>query len=129
LDGELLQQAARVVQGEHDFRAFAAKGNKPHHRCRLISSEWTFSAGGRRVSFHVEGDRFLHHMVRMLVGTMVEIGLDRRPIADLGELLLRTDNQETSAPAPPQGLYFVAATYPADLFMEHSEAHAAAHPG
>jgi tRNA pseudouridine38-40 synthase len=57
-------------------------------------------------------------MVRMLVGTMVDIGLGRRPVADMSALLLRGDNLETSPPAPAEGLYFVSATYPADCYME-----------
>jgi tRNA pseudouridine38-40 synthase len=69
-------------------------------------------------------------MVRMLVGTMVDIGLGRRPLSDIGSLLLREDNSDTSPPAPPQGLYFVAATYPPDLFIEPvREPRAAAYPG
>jgi tRNA pseudouridine38-40 synthase len=80
------------------------------------------------VSFHVEADRFLHHMVRMLVGTMVDVGLDRRPLADIEMLLERGDNAETSPPAPPHGLYFVAATYPDALYVDEAEeADAAAH--
>ena len=79
------------------------------------------------MSFHVEADRFLHHMVRMLVGTMVDVGLDRRPLSDIEALLERGDNSETSPPAPPQGLYFVAATYPDALYADEAEeAHAGA---
>jgi tRNA pseudouridine38-40 synthase len=111
-----LQAAAGSLPGEHDFRAFAAKGDKPHYRCRIRIAEWTTRPEGRGVSFHVEADRFLHHMVRMLVGTMVDIGLDRRPVPDMEMLLGRADNAETSPPAPAQGLYFVAATYPPELF-------------
>jgi tRNA pseudouridine38-40 synthase len=118
LDFDLLRSAARAIAGEHDFQAFAAKGDKPHHRCRLLLTEWETRPDGRGVSFHVEADRFLHHMVRMLVGTMVDIGLERRPLADMMMLLDRRDNQETSPPAPPQGLYFVAVTYPPELFVE-----------
>ena len=55
-------------------------------------------------------------MVRMLVGTMVDIGLGRRPVRDMHTLLARTDNRETSPPAPPEGLYFVSAVYPAEAF-------------
>ena len=69
------------------------------------------------MSFHVEADRFLHHMVRMLVGTMVDIGLGRRPLSDIELLLERGDNQRTSPPAPPQGLYFVRPTYPPELYL------------
>jgi tRNA pseudouridine38-40 synthase len=50
-------------------------------------------------------------MVRMLVGTMVDAGLGRRPVEDIGRLLEARDNQDTSPPAPPQGLWFVAARY------------------
>jgi tRNA pseudouridine38-40 synthase len=117
LDVSALRAAATLLQGEHDFRAFAAKGQeKPHYRSRLSVSEWEERAGGRGVSFHVEADRFLHHMVRLLVGTMVDVGLERRPLSDIDVLLGRADNQATSPPAPPQGLYFIRASYPPALF-------------
>jgi tRNA pseudouridine38-40 synthase len=130
LDTSALRAAATLLRGEHDFRAFAAKGEpKPHYRCRLSCAEWEIRPAGRGVSFHVEADRFLHHMVRMLVGTMVDVGLDRRPLADIEALLERGDNSETSPPAPPQGLYFVAATYPDALYADEAEeAHAGAEP-
>ena len=116
LDLESLQTSARTILGEHDFRAFAAKADKPHHRCRLSLAEWEVRSEGRGLSFWVESDRFLHHMVRMLVGTMVDIGLGRRPIEDMKTLLHRADNAGTSPPAPAHGLYFVAAIYPPELF-------------
>jgi tRNA pseudouridine38-40 synthase len=126
VDLELLHRSARLILGEHDFRAFAAKGDKSHYRSRLSLAQWTVRPQGRGVSFDVEADRFLHHMVRMLVGTMVDVGLGRRPLADISALLVRGDNLETSPPAPPQGLYFVAATYPPELFIDRAEeAHAA----
>ncbi len=122
LDTAALRSAARLLLGEHDFRAFAAKGEpKPHYRCRLELAEWETRSHDRGLSFHVEADRFLHHMVRMLVGTMVEVGLGRRPLGDIETLLERTDNSDTSPPAPPQGLYFVAARYPATLYAAETE--------
>jgi tRNA pseudouridine38-40 synthase len=60
-------------------------------------------------------------MVRMLVGTMVDIGLDRRPVTDMEALLARTDNEATSPPAPPQGLCFLAAEYPAQWYADGPE--------
>jgi tRNA pseudouridine38-40 synthase len=128
LDREALQRAAAVLRGEHDFVAFAIRGApRRHYRCRLALSAWEPRPDGRGVSYHVEADRFLHHMVRMLVGTMVDIALGRRPTDDMARLLARGDNQETSPPAPPQGLYFVAAAYPADTYADEEEpAHAAA---
>jgi tRNA pseudouridine38-40 synthase len=128
LDTDALASAATRLRGEHDFRAFAAKGEpKPHYLCRLARAEWEIRPEGQGVSFHVEADRFLHHMVRMLVGTMVDVGLERRPLADIEALLQRGDNLETSPPAPPHGLYFVAATYPDALYADEAEeAHAGA---
>ena len=129
LDLGALRAAALLFHGEHDFRAYAAKGEpKPHYHSRILRSEWEVRPAGRGVSYHVEADRFLHHMVRMMVGTMVDVGLGRRPLADIEALLERGDNQKTSPPAPPQGLYFVAAAYPAELFAEEpEESHVAAH--
>ena len=71
--------------------------------------------------FHVAADRFLHHMVRMLVGTMIDIGLGRRAPGDMHELLAQTDNGTTSPPAPPQGLFFVAASYSERWYCESAE--------
>jgi tRNA pseudouridine38-40 synthase len=55
-------------------------------------------------------------MVRMLVGTMVEIALERRPTRDLPRLLEPADGLRTSPPAPAEGLYFIAAVYPDEWF-------------
>jgi tRNA U38,U39,U40 pseudouridine synthase TruA len=56
-------------------------------------------------------------MVRLLVCTMVDVGLARRPLSDIELLFEVGDNQRTSPPAPPQGLYFVRAAYPAELYL------------
>ncbi|MBA3444492.1 MAG: tRNA pseudouridine(38-40) synthase TruA [Gemmatimonadales bacterium] len=129
LELELLQAAAQVIRGEHDFRAFAAKVDKPHYRCGIMQADWERRPDGRGVSFQVEADRFLQRMVRMLVGTMTDIGLGRRPLSDMAALLERQDNGTTSAPAPPQGLYFVSVVYPPELFTEPArEPHAAVQP-
>lgn len=116
LDFSALETAAAAVRGEHSFEGFSVRGQeKPHHRCRVSDAEWR-ARGGRGFEFHIEADRFLHHMVRMLVGTMVDIGLHRRDAADMGRLLTSRDNQDTSPPAPAEGLFFVRATYPATAY-------------
>jgi tRNA pseudouridine38-40 synthase len=122
LDVESLRQAAARIGGEHDFPAFAVRrpGDRTPrpYRCTIRQAEWQPRSGGRGCTFHVAADRFLHHMVRFLVGTMVDIGLGRRPLEDMTTLLARSDNQATSPPAPPQGLYFVAAEYPREWYAE-----------
>lgn len=119
---ETLTSLAEVIRGTHDFEAFSVRGQeKPHHRCTITRAEWCRRPGDRGVEFHIEADRFLHHMVRMLVGTMIEIALGRRAAGDMARLLASRDNQETSAPAPPEGLYFAHATYPASSYRAPAE--------
>lgn len=118
----LLQGAAQRILGEHDFRAFAAVGQpKPHYRCHLREASW-IASGPDQVQFTVSADRFLHHMVRFLVGTMVDIGIARRNPDDMARLLERTDNSETSPPAPAPGLTFLSAIYPPEIFLEDAAA-------
>lgn len=127
LDGELLEQSARLIRGEHDFRAFSARTEpKPHYDCQIREATWEERPRGQGWRFHVEADRFLQHMVRMLVGTMTDIALGRRPASDMADLMAREDNSETSPPAPPQGLYFVRAAYPGSWFAPTTAAEATA---
>ena len=79
-------------------------------------ARWIERPEGSGVVFEIAADRFLHHMVRMLVGTMVDIGLGRRPLADMTRLLARDRGVRTSPPAPAEGLFFVAADYPTEWF-------------
>lgn len=119
LDLALLRQSVTAALGLHDFRAFAARlPPKPHYDCTVRRAEWVERSGGVGVSFYIEGDRFLHHMVRFLTGTMVDIALGRRPVTDMHTLLARTDNLATSPPAPPQGLFFTGAIYPPDWYLD-----------
>jgi len=113
LDRQLLDAAAAELTGEHDFRAFSAVGQrKPHYRCRVVVSRWDRRPNAEGFIFTIEADRFLHRMVRFLVGTMVDVARGRRPPADMGRLLRSTSNAEASPPAPPEGLYLVGARYP-----------------
>jgi tRNA pseudouridine38-40 synthase len=123
LDLAALRIAAATLVGEHDFRGLAAAGAATaHYRCRVALAEWAPRAdvggGGGGATFTIEADRFLHHMVRFLVGAMVDIALGRRPPTDFPRLLAATDNLAASPPAPPQGLYLVAVRYPPDLYTE-----------
>jgi tRNA pseudouridine38-40 synthase len=68
--------------------------------------------------FVIEANRFLHHMVRFLVGTMLDIATNRRPLSDLTRLLRASDNSEVSPPAPPHALFLDAVRYPRELYLE-----------
>lgn len=122
LDLAALTEATEALAGRHDFRAFAVVGEpKPHYDCAIREARWE-RLDASRLRFHIMADRFLHRMVRLLVGTLVEIGRGRRPVSDMTRLLARTDNAETGPPAPASGLAFVAAEYPAACFLEECAA-------
>jgi len=117
LDHDALAAAAVALGGEHDFHAFSVRSSpRAHKRCRIRAAQWSKRPESQGVMFDIAADRFLHHMVRMLVGTMVDIGLGRRALSDMHRLLGLESNVTTSPPAPARGLYFVAAEYPAECF-------------
>lgn len=113
LDVARLHAAARTIVGDHEFAAYAARGTpQSHYRCSVQAADWRERPDGRGVTFEIEANRFLHHMVRFLVGTMIDVALGRRPESDIHELLDSEDNQAASPPAPPQGLYLLTVRYP-----------------
>ena len=117
LDHDALAAAADALGGEHDFHAFSVRSSpRAHKRCRIRAAHWSKRPERQGVSFDIAADRFLHHMVRMLVGTMVDIGLGRRALSDMHRLLDLESSVTTSPPAPARGLYFVAAEYPPECF-------------
>jgi tRNA pseudouridine38-40 synthase len=114
-----LTDAARAIVGEHRFVAFAVRGTAPptdDHRCRILSAEWRAVDGG--LIFEIEGNRFLHHMVRFLVGTMLDIATGRRPGSDIDTLLNAGSNDDVSPPAPAHALCLERVEYPAQLYAQ-----------
>jgi tRNA pseudouridine38-40 synthase len=129
LDVPALAQAAERIVGEHAFRAFAVRGTAPEaddHRCAVRVAMWRERPGG--LAFEVESNRFLHHMVRFLVGTMVDIASGRRSLADIDALLAAADNRGVSAPAPAHALFLDRVSYPAALYASDAEPQPQASP-
>src|SRR5437588_11250576 len=92
LEVTVLARAAELLVGEHDFRGLAASGarsTRPHYRSRVALAEWAPRTDGAGVTFTIEADRFLHRMVRFLVGAMVDVALCRRRRGDITSVLLR----------------------------------------
>jgi tRNA pseudouridine38-40 synthase len=103
LDAASLQAQAALLAGEHDFRAFTPTETQHDVFVRVVeSAEWV--RNGDRLDFEITADSFLRHMVRTLVGTMVE-GVDVRP------LLAGAERSAAGATAPAHGLYLVSVAY------------------
>jgi tRNA pseudouridine38-40 synthase len=106
-----MAEAAAMLVGEHDFTAFRAAGSDNLNPVRrVLEARWQPHPGGR-LHFSITANGFLRGMVRSLVGTMVEIGQDKRPPSDLADLL-RTGHRHLAGPtAPAHGLYLVEVKY------------------
>jgi tRNA pseudouridine38-40 synthase len=117
LDPAALHAEAACLLGEHTFRAFAVAHTAPvddHHRCLIHHAAWIPRDGGW--TFEVAANRFLHHMVRFLVGTMIDVAQGRRPRGTIARLLVASTNAETAPPAPPHGLSLRQVMYPASCY-------------
>jgi tRNA pseudouridine38-40 synthase len=113
LDREAMAAAARHIIGEHDFSAFAKSGQPERGViCLVLASEWRHSPKQDGIlEFEITADRYLHHMVRYLVGSMVQIGRHLRPVDDIARLLTREPGLTTAPPAPAQGLFLTRVEY------------------
>jgi len=110
LDVAAMNEAAAALVGEHDFAAFRAAGGDVVTTRREILASHMVSRDGQ-VVYEVTGTGFLRHMVRNIVGTLVDIGRGRRPVEDMIRVLLSGDRAHASATAPPQGLTLVRVDY------------------
>lgn len=134
LDRDAMNAAAQLIRGRHDFAAFQAAGSSARSSIREVFSSSVITgvkscATGESVvvtntergaalqgcdpliTYEVSADGFLRHMVRTIVGTLVEIGRGRRSIAWMSEVLAGCDRSRAGPTAPPEGLVLVSVGY------------------
>jgi tRNA pseudouridine38-40 synthase len=112
LDAEAMHRAAQPLLGEQDFSAFRAAECQSPTPMRNVHRA-TVWRHGDFVVFDITANAFLHHMVRNIAGTLLEIGQGRAPESRAAELLAGRDRRLAPATAPAQGLYFAGPDYPA----------------
>jgi tRNA pseudouridine38-40 synthase len=110
LDLKAMSEAAGMILGRHDFKGFAAAAAKvkDHHRTVLASR---LVGKGRDVRYVIEADGFLHHMVRNIVGTLLQIGSGKRSASDIIRILESRDRRNAGPTARAEGLYLVKVWY------------------
>ena len=103
-------EAAAFLPGEHHFGAFCKQDPVPERfNCQVFAANW--SQQGNELVFEIEANRFLRHMVRILVGTMVEIGRSHLPPEAICKLLASGDRAAAGATAPALGLSLLWVAY------------------
>jgi tRNA pseudouridine38-40 synthase len=104
LDVEALRRGAAHLLGRHDFSSFRASNCQAAHALREVRRVDVQGTSGDELSVVVEGTAFLKHMVRNLVGTLVEVGKGRRPDTWVAEVLAARDRKRAGPTAPAHGL-------------------------
>ncbi|MCS6914097.1 MAG: tRNA pseudouridine(38-40) synthase TruA [Myxococcales bacterium] len=113
LDRVAMRQAAAQLVGRHDFRAFRAADCERRTTVRWVRRLEVLDVVGEPEALHieVEATAFLKHMVRILVGTLVEVGRGRRSVAEVAELLRSGDRTRAGPTAPAHGLILCRVDY------------------
>ena len=104
LDVEAMQKAAKYFEGEHDFKAFKASGTSSKSSVRTIfKAEVTKHED--RIYIELTGNGFLYNMVRIISGTLLEVGMGRIKPEEVSEIIESKDRLKAGKTLPPQGLF------------------------
>lgn len=109
LDVERMNAAAQLLIGQHDFASFGQPTQGESTVREVYSAQWR--ASGPLLHFEIEANAFLRRMVRTTVSTLLEVGLGRRPVESIAELLAARNRALVARPAPAHGLCLVAVRY------------------
>lgn len=105
LDVTEMQKAASYIEGTHDFACFQAAGGEERETTVRTVFQLKVERIGSEVYIIITGDGFLYNMVRIITGTLVEVGLGKRTPESVADTIISTDRQKAGHTAPPQGLY------------------------
>ena len=111
LDADAMQKAAEFIVGEHDFACFKAAGTVVKSTVRTVY-RCDVTKENDIISIDVEGNGFLYNMVRIIAGTLIEIGAKKYPPERVKELIESRDRKLAGATAPAKGLTLVCVEYP-----------------
>jgi len=118
-----MQQAAEVLIGKHDFATFGQAPYGDNTVREVFVSKWSrFEQEiGFILTYEVEATAFLKHMVRRMVGVLVEVGRGRITVEQLGDILRSADLARVKLVAPPQGLTLYKVKYPDEKYQKNRE--------
>ncbi len=111
LDVSSMVRAAELLVGEHDFSSFQASGCAAKHPVRRVTNVSPERKKNDFIYFEIEATAYLRHMVRNIIGTLVEVGRGKMPVARFQEIFLSRDRKQAGDTAPAQGLFLKKIIY------------------
>lgn len=117
LDLDAMRAAAAALVGEHDFSSFRSSQCQARHPVRTLQ-ELDIAAQGRFLVFTLRANAFLHHMVRNIMGALLQVGQGRRPASWMSDLLAARDRTQGAPTFMPDGLYLSAIDYAPEFGLD-----------
>ena len=111
LDIEKMQKAAKYFEGEHDFKAFKASGTSSKTSIRTIYEANVYKQNDEKICIELTGNGFLYNMVRIIAGTLVDVGLGKIKPEEIQNIILEGKRENAGKTLPPNGLYLVKVEY------------------
>lgn len=111
LDLQAMTEAAAYIEGTHDFKCFQAAGGQEKETTVRTVHSLIIRRENKNVIIEVSGDGFLYNMVRIIVGTLTEVGLGKKRPEDVRKIIESKDRQKAGHTAPAEGLYLVEVYY------------------
>jgi len=121
LDFEAMAEAARQLEGCHDFAAFTPPSQAARQRTERVVFGVALAVSGQRAHFDIEANAFLQHMVRRIMGTLVEVGRGKLPAGEFERLVRESPPGEASYTAPARGLCLMRVRYESGLFDDEAD--------
>jgi len=109
-DVKKMRRAASFLMGEHDFKSFCSNKKMKKSTVRDLE-KLEIIEDGTRIIFLYTGNGFLYNMVRIMTGTLLEVGLSKREPEEMREILKARDREKAGFTAPPEGLFLVSVEY------------------
>lgn len=111
VDVEAMNKACKYLVGEHDFRSFVARKSGKTNFVRTIYSAKIEKTAENEYQFIISGNGFLYNMVRIIMGTLINIGLKRNEIEDMQKIILAKDRTKAGKTVKSCGLYLLSVDY------------------
>ena len=111
LNIEKMKEAVKYFEGEHDFKAFRSSGTSSKSSVRTIYKAEVIEMPGERVYIELTGNGFLYNMVRIIAGTLVDVGIGKIEPSDLEKIIESKERSNAGKTLQPQGLYLLKVEY------------------